>query len=65
MPEENKRITEEDRINYLNFCCGMLLGTLTALRPEVSDAGNARINFCLEMVNPLIAKVYEFQAKPL
>lgn len=55
-------MTEEDRISYLNFCCGMLLGTLMAIRTQVSENGKERLDFCLGMVHPLLAKVYEYQA---
>lgn len=55
-------MTEEDRISYLNFCTGMLLGTLIAIRAEVDSRGAARIDYCLQMVNPLIERVYEYQA---
>lgn len=57
-------MTESDRISYLNFCCGMMLGTLVASRDGVMDPSiRARIDSCLEMVNPLMERVYEFQAQ--
>lgn len=56
-------MTEEDRISYLNFCVGMLLGTLISIRGQVNSHEAARIDYCLQMVNPLIERVYEYQAK--
>lgn len=54
-------MTEEDRTCYLNFCCGMLMGTILAIRDLVQEPEQTRIKECLETVEPLLARVYKFQ----
>lgn len=56
-------MTEDERTAYLNFCCGLLLGCLVSIRHRVPLPEADHVDTCLEMVQPLMTKVYQFQAQ--